>query len=212
MTRLFGTTQAQYCLIGHNEGSGLASTPTGRPDANGNRIGPVMSTEPLRVQIEMAAMGDFEAGPAGDSFRFEYSVDGGPFQPLFTSSVDETTNQFYFMDSGTFVQLDDPLVMNGAYLGKFFQSLFADIPMSGTDLRIRFTATNDGPSEAFAWRNLYVYGLNSGNTLGSAVTFDGSQDSFTAFVSAPDYTDYGGHVWNPQPFEPRHAELAVRHC
>ena len=61
------------------------------------------------MYIDMAAMGDFEAGPNGDSFLFEYSVDGGPYQPLFTSSVDESATQSYFMDRGTFVQLDDPL-------------------------------------------------------------------------------------------------------
>ena len=102
LTGLIGTTfDVRFSLIGNNANSGLAATPTWTPDANGNLIGPALLPEPLVVQIDMAAMGDFEAGPGGDNFLFEYSIDGGAFQPLFTSSVDEADSQTYFMDRGT---------------------------------------------------------------------------------------------------------------
>lgn len=183
----FGTALARYSFIGDNSGSSFAATPANATDANGNRIGPSVSSESLNVSIEMAAMGDFEAGPGGDSFLFEYSVDGGPYQPLFASSVDESTNQFYFMDGGASVALDDPLLVNGVYLGKFFQTLTATIPNPGAQVRIRFTATNDGPSEAFAWRNLHLTRATSSQVVGAAVTFDGFGDLFTSYLADADY-------------------------
>ena len=122
LTGVIGTTfDVRFSLIGNNANSGLASTPRGLPDANGNLIGPVVSVEPLLVYLDMAAMGDFEAGPDGDSFLFEYSLDGGAFQPLFTSSVDEAASQTYFMDRGTQVVRDDPLSVNGVLLNNDFQ-------------------------------------------------------------------------------------------
>ena len=75
-------------------------------------------------------------------------------------------SQTYFMDRGTQVVLDDPLSVNGVVLNRDFQTISAVIPGGGGQIRIRFTATNDGPSEAFAWRNLYVYGQNSGISWG----------------------------------------------
>ena len=126
LTGLIGTTfDVRFSLIGNNAHSGLAATPNRLPDANGNLIGPVVSAEPLWSYLEMAAMGDFEAGPDGDSFLFEYSVDGGAFQPLFTSSVDEAGSQTYFMDNrGTQVVLDDPLSVNGVLLNNDFPNDF----------------------------------------------------------------------------------------
>lgn len=191
LTNLFGGIAARFSLIGDNAGSSLVSTPTFVPDANGNLIGPAISSEPLVVYIDMAAMGDFEAGPNGDSFLFEYSIDGGPFQPLFTSSVDESISHTYYMDRGTQVVRDDPLLMNGVVLDKYFQQLMAIIPESGSELRLRFTATNDGPTEAFAWRNLYIYGQNTGRFIGSGVSYDASGDVYKSFSADPDYSVSG---------------------
>lgn len=184
LASLFGTIDAHFNFIGNNAGSGLASTPLG-PDANGNRIGPTLSTEPLTVYVEMAAMGDFEAGL--DSFLFEYSVDGGAFQPLFTVAVNEATSQFYTMDRGTGVSLDDPLMVQGVLLNKFFQGFTATIPNPGTQIQICFTATNDGPTEAFAWRNLQVYTQNTFNVVGYAVQYDSASDRFVSYSADPDY-------------------------
>jgi hypothetical protein len=192
LTGLIGTVfDVRFSLIGNNAHSGLAATPTGTPDANGNLIGPVMAFEPLFVYIDMAAMGDFEAGPDGDSFRFEYSIDGGAFQPLFTSSVDEAASQTYTMDSGNQVVRDDPLSVNGVVLNKYFQGIYGTIPASSGQVLIRFTATNDGPSEAFAWRNLIVDGENSGSFVGAAVQHNSSSDIFATYTADPDYTISG---------------------
>jgi hypothetical protein len=143
------------------------------------------------VYLEIAAMGDFEAGPGGDSFLFEFSIDGGAFQPLFTSSVDEAASQTYFMDNGAQVVRDDPLSVNGVVLNNEFQFISAVIPAGGSQIRIRFTATNDGPSEAFAWGNLNVDGQNSNLHSGAAVQFDASADRFAAYAADPDYTIAG---------------------
>jgi hypothetical protein len=200
LTGLIGSTfDVRFSLIGDNAHSGLAATPTLTPDANGNLIGPAVPVEALKVSFDVAAMGDFEAGPGGDSFLFEYSIDGGAFQPLFTSSVDEEASQTYFMDNGIFmvngtqVVLDDPLSVNGVVLNRYFQTISAAIPGGGTQIRLRFTATNDGPSEAFAWRKLVIVGESSffSFSVGAAVMFDVSADSFATYVADPDYTISG---------------------
>jgi Right handed beta helix region/Chlamydia polymorphic membrane protein (Chlamydia_PMP) repeat len=192
LTGLVGTAfDVRFSLIGNNANSGLAATPSGLPDVNGNLIGPVVSVEPLLVNLDVAAMGDFEAGPDGDSFLFEYSLDGGAFQPLFTSSVDEAASQTYFMVSGTQVVRDDPLSVNGVVLNNNFQTISDVIPSGGAQIRIRFTATNDGPSEAFAWSQLSVHGLNSGLLAGAAVQFSPSFDRFAAYSADPDYAVSG---------------------
>ena len=56
---------------------------------------------------------------------------------------------------------------------------------------MRFTATNDGPSEAFAWSQLSVHGLNSGLLSGAAVQFSPSFDQFAAYSADPDYAVSG---------------------
>lgn len=192
LTGFIGTIfDAHFSLLGNNAGSGLAATPTRTPDANGNLIGPAVPIESLMVNIQVAAMGDFEAGPGGDSFVFEYSIDGGAFQPLFTSSVDEAISQTYVMDKGTSVVLDDPLSINGVVLNRQFQWISAAIPGGGSQIQIRFTATNDGPNEAFAWRNLHIYGQDSGATVGHAGGSQSSIDKFAAYVADADYTIAG---------------------
>ena len=159
---LFGSLDAHYSLIGHFAGSGLAPTPLG-PDVNGNRIGPTVPIDTWFVYVELAAMGDFEAGGATpDRYLFEYSVDGGAYQPLFTIVANEAVSQVYFMANGAQVIREDPLEVNGVLLSNFFQGFNAVIPVAGAEVKIRFTATNDGPTEAFAWRNLFVYRQSNG--------------------------------------------------
>jgi hypothetical protein len=188
LTGLIGAVfSPAFSLIGTNEGNGLPASPAGGADPLGNLIGP-QPLAPLQVTIEMAAMGDFEAG--SDSFVFEYSIDDGPFQPLFTSIVDEAASQSYVMNNGTQVVLDDPLTVGGVVLNKYFQLFTAVIPAAGAQVAIRFTATNDGPSEAFAWRNLLLVGQHSGTFVGSAVQAFGP-DTFAQFNSDPDYTVLG---------------------
>lgn len=109
----------------------------------------------LMVSADFAAMGDFEAA---DLFNFEYSIDGGAFQPLFTSSVDENGSQNYLMDSGSPVSLDDPVLINGVLLNDVYQNFAAPVSGSGTTLTIRFSAQTDG-SEGFGFDNLKVTGI-----------------------------------------------------
>ncbi len=110
----------------------------------------------LAVSILAAAMGDFEASGAGnDYFNFEYSIDGGAFQPLFTSVVDENINQNYVMDSGAAVTLDDPVLLHGVLLNDNYQVISASIPGSGSSLAIRFNGQTDG-NEGFGFDNLTV--------------------------------------------------------
>lgn len=109
----------------------------------------------IMVSADFAAMGDFEAA---DLFDFEYSIDGGAFQPLFTSSVDENGSQNYLMDSGAPVLLDDPLLINGVLLNDVYQNFVAPVSGTGSVLSIRFSAQTDG-SEGFGFDNLKVTGI-----------------------------------------------------
>ncbi len=106
----------------------------------------------LSASIDFAAMGDFETA---DVFDFEYSIDGGAFQPLFTSSVDDAGTQSYLMDSGTPVDLPDPVLINGILLNDVWQTLSAPISGTGTSLTLRFSGTTDG-SEGFGFDNIVI--------------------------------------------------------
>jgi predicted outer membrane repeat protein len=185
---------ANHSLVGDNANSGLAASINGAPDANGNLIGPTLSFSPLVVDVEMAAMGDFEAGAAGDSYKFEYSIDGGDFQPLFISSVNEAGNQLYILDNGIPRFLDDPLVVNGVTLNNRFQTLSAVIPGGGSSIRIRFTAVNSGAAEAFAWRNLFVRRQSSGVQIGAAVQYYDFFDQYAAYTADADFA-VGGDMF-----------------
>lgn len=107
----------------------------------------------IGVSADFAAMGDFEAA---DAFNFEYRIDGGAWQPLFTSSVDENGAQNYLMDSGTTVSLDDPLLINGTLLDDNWQTLSAPVMGAGSTLDIRLSAMTDGGTEGFGFDNLSV--------------------------------------------------------
>lgn len=108
----------------------------------------------IEVSADFAAMGDFEGGGA-DVFDFTYSIDGAPFAPLFTSSVDEAGSQDYMMDSGTPVTLNDPVLINGIMLNDVYQTLTAPVAGTGSELTLRFSAETNG-SEGFGFDNLTV--------------------------------------------------------
>ncbi len=107
----------------------------------------------LGVAIDMGAMGDFEAA---DSFAWTASVDGGPQQLLFTSSVDESGSAVYQLAGGASVSLDDPMLVDGQQLGNTLQTLRAAIEGTGSSLLLTLTAQTDGGSEGFVFQNLVV--------------------------------------------------------
>ncbi len=108
----------------------------------------------LSVDIDFAAMGDFEAS---DLYNFEYSYDMGVnYVPLFTSSVDELGAKNYTMEGGAVFNLFDPLSMNGTELDNNFQTISAGTTGAGAEFWIRFTGTTNGGTEAYAFRNINV--------------------------------------------------------
>ena len=47
------------------------------------------------------------------------------------------------------------------------------------------------PAKAFAWRNLFIYGQNSGIYAGAAAQYSQSDDRFAAFAADADLTISG---------------------
>ena len=108
------------------------------------------------IEIDFAAMGDFEAS---DVFTFRYSIDGGSFMDIFTSSVDEAGTLEYTMESGTLVSLDDPLSINGTQLNNSFKTVSAAVSGTGNSLALQVFATTDGGAEAFGFDNIVINGM-----------------------------------------------------
>lgn len=108
----------------------------------------------LSIDIDFAAMGDFEA--SNDSHLFEVDIDGGGFSTLFASSINEDGAQDYTMADGQTYTLDDPMSINGTVLDNSFQTLSAAVAGTGSTLTLRYTGGGDGGTEAFAFRNIVV--------------------------------------------------------
>lgn len=107
----------------------------------------------LFLSIDMAAMGDFETS---DSYIWSYSIDGGAFQTIFVSSVDEAGDQNYTMEDGDIINLSDPMLINGVTLNDEFQTLTEAISGTGSTLTLQVEGTSDGGSEAFAAKNIVI--------------------------------------------------------
>jgi len=112
------------------------------------------ATGPLEVAIDFAAMGNFES--SNDSFDFTASIDGGPAQALFISSVDENATKTYTLESGNTNNIDDPLLMNGMMLDNNFQTLIAPLSGTGSVLTLTLEASSNGGSEVFVFDNLQI--------------------------------------------------------
>lgn len=110
------------------------------------------STDNLVVSFDAAAMGDFEST---DVFSVTIEVDSSVVA-TFTSSVDEDATATYFMASGTQVDLDDPLSLNGVELGKNFTTFSTGNLGTGSQVVVTLDVTTDGGSEAFALDNISV--------------------------------------------------------
>jgi hypothetical protein len=136
----------------------------------------------LRASIDVAAIGDFEnfriegsSEVRQDRFDFTYSIDGGAFLPLFTSTVSDRTNNggtpityTIMMDDGDveddyfdtfadqFQPFKDPMSMNGVQLDDMLRTISANISGSGSLLTIRLNGESDGDYEVVAFDNLQV--------------------------------------------------------
>ncbi len=134
---------------------------------NDDNAGPVTATwvfditgeTDLSLQVDVGAMGDFEAT---DDFSFAYAIDGGAATPVFPITVDEAADRVYTLASGTTVTLADPLNAGAAPLSNVLTTLSAPITGTGSTLTVTFTAETDGGSEAVAFRNLIVMGDTGG--------------------------------------------------
>lgn len=110
------------------------------------------AAENLALHVDLAAMGDFEPD---DSYVWTYQVDAGPVTTFLTAAADEDGTMTYTMASGTLVDLDDPLKVNGLTMDNNFQTFSTDIT-PGSQLTVVLTATTDGGSEAYVVRNILV--------------------------------------------------------
>jgi len=111
----------------------------------------------LNIDIDFAAMGDFEA--SGDFFNFTWSIDGSTPEALFSSSIDEASDLNYTLAGGGVFNLSDPAQINGTTLNNVFQTLNAAVSSTGSTLTIAFDGEANGGSEAFAFRNVTVNGI-----------------------------------------------------
>ncbi len=157
------------------------ATPANNPGGEGTATWTfdVSGASALEVSIDMGAMGDFEAtGVNRDRFDWTYSLDGGEFLPLFTSSVDEETSATYALADGDMFNLEDPLSMTptggvAMQLSNLLQTLTAPIAGLGELLTLQLVAKTDGTSEAYAFDNIVVTGL-----LPSFAAADFNEDGF----------------------------------
>ena len=152
------------------------------------------ATSDLKLSIDIAAMGDFETS---DEFQFEVSIDGNPFTSIFTVAVDEAISQTYTLEGEIqpeetapgelfegqmaggprVITVDDPLRVDGTLLSNEFQTFMTPLAGTGDELVLRFTATADGGSEAFVFRNIVIEGLIDDPLLAGDYNQDGVVDA-----------------------------------
>jgi hypothetical protein len=128
---------------------------------NSQNSGPVTATwvfdisgaSSLGLSIDMGAMGDFESN---DFFTWTYSIDGGPTQTAFASSVDEAADHTYTLAGGSSFTLNDPMLMQGTVLTNDLATFSTLISGSGSQLTLTLTAQFDGGSEAVAFQTIRI--------------------------------------------------------
>jgi hypothetical protein len=145
----------------------------------------------LEVSIDMGAMGNFEESGAGaDSFDWTYSLDGGAFLPLFTSSVDEDGTKDYTLASGTVIaNVPDPLQMTNTAnetieLSNVLETITSAIVGVGNTLTIKLDAIASGIDDPYAFDNIVVTGLVEG--------FASADFNEDGFVDGGDFEDWAG--------------------
>ncbi|GDY27531.1 hypothetical protein AHAT_34210 [Agarivorans sp. Toyoura001] len=107
------------------------------------------------ISIATAAMGDFESS---DIFSFAYSIDAAPVSALFSSVVDEQSDQNYRLANGNQQVLNDPLLINNQRLNNQFQTLEQSLNGSGSVFSLYFNAAQNSGAEAFAFRDIVISG------------------------------------------------------
>ncbi|MBU0641177.1 MAG: PEP-CTERM sorting domain-containing protein [Planctomycetes bacterium] len=116
------------------------------------------------VEIDFAAMGDFEA--SNDSYVFTARIDGGAPQVIFASTIREDLDPYsYYLESGTQININDPVEVNGVIINNNFQTLGAAVSGTGSVLTLTFDASNDGGSEVFIFDNIVVNGVPEPTSL-----------------------------------------------
>jgi hypothetical protein len=149
----------------------------------------VAGASSLQVSIDMGAMGDFEAtGSGADSYIWTYSLDGGAFSPLFTSSVNEAATKDYTLADGTVItNVPDPLEMintagQTTQLSNVLQTMTSAIAGAGSMLTIKLDAIANGTTEPYAFDNIVVTGLVPG--------FAPADFDEDGFVDGDDFEDW----------------------
>ncbi len=108
----------------------------------------------LGLSIDIGAMGDFEA--SSDFFEWTYSIDGGPSQTAFASTVDEAGSYTYTLEGGASFTLNDPMLVQGTVLTNDLATFSTALTGSGTEITVTLTAQFNGGTEAVAFQNLVV--------------------------------------------------------
>lgn len=156
---VFASDTQGFAGMAHDNNGFFGITDTVNADGPGAEVATfvfdISGLSNISVSADFAAMGDFEGS---DSFVFDYEIDGGGFNPLFTSSVNEDGDQTYTMDNpaNNPVVINDPLLINGVTLDDNFQTIAAAVAGTGSELTIRLTAASDGGTEGFGFDNLSV--------------------------------------------------------
>tara|TARA_R110002049_G_scaffold185580_3_gene353827 strand:+ start:59283 stop:60167 length:885 start_codon:yes stop_codon:yes gene_type:complete len=173
-------------VIGQNSSSvfGLVDS-DGNIDGMGNPLNDAVwsfdissATSITSVNIDMGAMGDFEAA-SQDGFRIDAQLDGGGYTTIFLARPDESIDLYTYraMDSGTAFSENDPLELfiDGALtssgildksvaatgaLDTYSSLLFAGQSGSTLDIRVSWDGNPSG-SEAMAIDNISILGTTA---------------------------------------------------
>lgn len=150
------------------------------------------ATSIANIQIDQAAMGDFEAN-SSDGYLIEARIDANPFQTIFAAITDEDASHTYRpLDDGNAVILNDPLELfidgdatpvglldksdpaTGAF-DTYTSVLLAGQSGSTLDIRISWTGAPSG-SEPMGIDNITINGeigsISSGQPLPLSEDFD----------------------------------------
>lgn len=110
------------------------------------------------ITIDLAALGDFEAG-SSDGFKIEARIDSGEFQTIFLAQTDEAAFKEYRpLDNGSVFADDDPL------------ALFID----GATTSVGFLDKSDPATGNFDTYTSTLLAGQSGSTLDIRVSYEGT--------------------------------------